>query len=484
MKRRKSILSKLTSIKNHISTDFVANSKRKVSQILNEGNKLDSSKKRTSVSQPLRQNSNSFLKILLENEGKGPSKEDQKSEIDRVVSKLSKRETFRTNLPRCPFRHIDRTERYWSVLKIVFKTCRFFNDINDNIKMYGTEREINILCHAEENFHTLEQIGKDLVERGQELKERSAFQEGNLTGMLQKTDAKDAIIETINKLYVKKDDRRYTFSSNGKFIRFIYFIGLLVNTYNTFINPYRKAFVDLEFIVSSSFCYFELFIDIFMIFDFIFEFFMEKIDKNGIFIRDLPKIAKIYLRSNFAIDFYCAIPFNSILLFSQTNESKQYLAYFNILRLLKIRKMSGIVNNEVSLQFFILEKFKISSNSYNLFTFLASLFVTVHLFCCCFVIFVKSQAMDPDNFLNRYNFQDEPKYYLYLSSFYFALSIMSTVGYGDFVAYTNGYLLKRRNIGNNLLDYFRRSFLFFDDFQIDELYTTAQPGQTEFKPQT
>lgn len=37
-----------------------------------------------------------------------------------------------------------KVSQYWAVLKIVFRTCKFFNDLKDNIRMFGTEREVNI----------------------------------------------------------------------------------------------------------------------------------------------------------------------------------------------------------------------------------------------------------------------------------------------------------------------------------------------------
>lgn len=61
------------------------------------------------------------------------------------------------------YKYFLKPKNYWMVLKIVIKTCKFFREVCEDVKLYGTSREITIYCKQQENLQQLLHIQENLV---------------------------------------------------------------------------------------------------------------------------------------------------------------------------------------------------------------------------------------------------------------------------------------------------------------------------------
>lgn len=72
----------------------------------------------------------------------------------------------------------------------------------------------------------------------------------------------------------------------------------------------------------------------------------------------------------------------------------------------------------------------------SLFRTLFIVFLLSHFTACMWYFTARMDDFSPDCWVVRYGYENEDDGTLYLISFYFAFTILTTVGYGDIVAYT------------------------------------------------
>ena len=60
----------------------------------------------------------------------------------------------------------------------------------------------------------------------------------------------------------------------------------------------------------------------------------------------------------------------------------------------------------------------------------------IHLSSCLFFFITKLEDFSPDSWVNRLGLTDSSPFELYITSFYWSLTTVTTVGYGDVVSYT------------------------------------------------
>jgi hypothetical protein len=100
-----------------------------------------------------------------------------------------------------------------------------------------------------------------------------------------------------------------------------------------------------------------------------------------------------------------------------------------MLRMVKGRNMTPVTK-------FVLQKFKIDANIEKLIIFICGFLLINHIISCLWYFIAKMEDTDPDSWANRYNLSELSKWEIYLTSLYWTLTTVTTVGYGDIVVKT------------------------------------------------
>jgi hypothetical protein len=85
---------------------------------------------------------------------------------------------------------------------------------------------------------------------------------------------------------------------------------------------------------------------------------------------------------------------------------------------------------------FFLEKLKVNANIERLIYFILSFLLLNHLSACIWYFVAKLQDLDPDCWVTRLGYIDSTNFEIYVVSFYWTLTTVTTVGYGDINAGT------------------------------------------------
>ena len=210
--------------------------------------------------------------------------------------------------------------------------------------------------------------------------------------------------------------------------------------YSLVCTPYSLAHdLDLDCRGSYSFLlYLEVFIDLVMIADLLINFFVAYYNFEEILITDLREIIPNYLLTWFFVDSLSALPFNSILLLRSTSckyapplyyntGSKNFVNILVIFRLFKLFKVFSY--NRVShLVQKTLNHIIHFNQWYSIFMMVFFFLFTIHTLSCLFIFF--GQNAYP-SWIIKTNLDTSSFTKIYITSIYYILQTVTTVGYGD-----------------------------------------------------
>lgn len=168
-------------------------------------------------------------------------------------------------------------------------------------------------------------------------------------------------------------------------------------------------------------------------------------DKQGNYITSRKQIAKRYIRSWFFIDLLGCIPFQLIETDENEDGSTSYnkflrflrlSKFYKVLKVVRLLKMIKLIKSTSSVNRF-LTKFRTNYAAIRLIYFSITILIIIHLVSCLWYYIATINASDPDTWISRYRVNQLPVLEQYLLSLYWVSTTLTTVGYGEFVPYTN-----------------------------------------------
>jgi len=215
--------------------------------------------------------------------------------------------------------------------------------------------------------------------------------------------------------------------------------------YTASVMPFRVGFADEVY--WDFFAVLDLTIDGVFGVDIVVTFVSASVKADGTLEKDRARIAKSYLKGWFLIDLLAFVPFDLINYALGTKSDESSLNYNNLARLLRLPrlyKLLRIFRIIKALRAYgnsgVIEKLQdllhLNSRLFKLFKFLMYVLVTVHIMACFWHFSAKIVNFDIDTWVVRYELQDKTDTQRYLVAFYWTVTTVVTVGYGDIVAVT------------------------------------------------
>ena len=226
----------------------------------------------------------------------------------------------------------------------------------------------------------------------------------------------------------------------GKFIIFWNVVMFFVIFDTTFLMPFATAFYEIGEIGVLEIK--DMVIDLLFFTNFFINCFTAYYE-GDILILNKKAIILNYLRNGMLFDILCIIPFNLIIILGTgiTGNTDRVMRLIRITKILKIWRLSRLIK---VFQISALKKLaknleiflKISQTALKLTISILKILISVHVFSCLWYYSCKIYDFSPETWVSRYNLLDETIPSLYITSLYWAITTLSTVGYGDISART------------------------------------------------
>lgn len=198
------------------------------------------------------------------------------------------------------------------------------------------------------------------------------------------------------------------------------------------LTPYNIAFIDEEPI---GWTIVNMTIDTLFAIDIIIIFQSCYYDDEFVIVENRWMIAKEYLRGWFLVDLVAIVPFDSIFKASGAGSVDMIrLArmgrMYKMIKMAKILRVLKIIKQRSQLLKYLSEFLKIGLGFERLFFFAIIFFVLCHILTCIWII-TPSLVSDKSSESWMDTFNDVSQGELYLTSMYYTITTMTTVGYGD-----------------------------------------------------
>ena len=247
--------------------------------------------------------------------------------------------------------------------------------------------------------------------------------------LTQKSKALNESTVLTEKNYISKT----VFNPNGTFISVWNVIMAVILLYTAIVDPFVLSYLnttvwDTLFIIGVVF-------DMAFLLDMIFTFNTAYYDEDNQIIGTRKKIALKYLKSWFILDISSSVPFSLLEAFvlPTGNNATRLVRITRLRNIPKLMRLSRLVKIAKNLSYLQDIDFIISMNQ-RLLRFLKVIMMIIlclHVSACLWHLTAKMDNFSPDTWVVRFGYIDSDHWNKYLTSLYWALTTLTTLGYGD-----------------------------------------------------
>jgi len=259
----------------------------------------------------------------------------------------------------------------------------------------------------------------------------------------QKKDLKMLMPETqFDNAVVEKKHKKWMLYPHSRLATMWQAIYLLIMMYTAFITPYRIAFIqdmptwwfNLEQAIDILF-----FIDILVVLN------SPKVLENGDINDDRRQIFHEYLRGWLIPDIIAVIPFYRFIPEAHETGNKDYNDLVKMVRLprlyklIRIAKIFKVAKKIKRNKYFqdLQDSLQINVSAWKIISFFLILLLSVHVFACLWYFAASFYNFTPGTWVYELDLQGQSNVSLYVTSVYWVVSTLTTVGFGDVHAFND-----------------------------------------------